>query len=139
MSRTLSISGFPTTQPAQDFSSLNVCSRKLTFFTALAGAAVLPIVSSLAAQAGEDRWQWGYCAPPYPPACVGAPAKEAKARKSCEQATEVYVADVFKYRDCLTKEMERAVLEANKVIQAMKCPKDARFCYDASQGRPSPK
>ena len=111
------------------------CSRT-TFFAALAGAAVLPIVSPLAAKAGEDRWQWAYCAPPYPPACVEAPAKEAKARKSCEQAAEAYVADVVKYRDCLTKEMERAVLEANKVIQTLKCPKDARFCYDASRGRP---
>jgi hypothetical protein len=111
------------------------CSRTI-FFAALAGAVVLPSVSSLAAKVGEDRWQWGYCAPPYPPACVAAPAKEAKARKSCEQATETYVADVFKYRDCLSKEMQRAVLEVNKVIQTVKCRKDARFCDDASPGRP---
>jgi|GEM_PF-3065942 len=113
------------------------CSRT-TFFAALAVAAVLPIVSSLAAKAGEDRWQWAYCAPPYPPACVGAPAKEAKARLSCERAADAYVADVFKYRDCLNKEMQRAVLEANKVIQTLKCRKDARFCYDTPPGRPSP-
>jgi hypothetical protein len=114
------------------------CSRKLTFFAALAGAVVLPLVSSLAVQAGDDRWQWAYCAPPYPPACVGARVKEPKARTSCEQDAEAYVADVFKYRDCLTKEMERAVREANKVIQTLKCPKDARFCYDTLPGRPSP-
>src|SRR5664279_436611 len=89
------------------------CSRTI-FFAALAGAVVLPIVSSLAAKVGEDRWQWGYCAPPYPPACVGAPAKEAKARKTCEQAAEAYVAEVFKYRSCLSKEIERAVIEVNK-------------------------
>ena len=112
------------------------CSRTI-FLAALVGAVVLPIASSLAAKVGEDRWQWGYCAPPYPPACVGAPAKEAKARKSCEQATEAYVAEVFKYRDCLSKEMQRAVLEVNTVIQTVKCRKDAHLCFDASRGRPS--
>lgn len=108
----------------------------LSFSAALAGAAILQIVSSPAVRAGDDRWQWAYCAPPYPPACVGATAREPQARTSCEQAADAYVTEVFKYRDCLTKEMERAVREANKVIQTLKCPKDARFCYNSPRKSP---
>jgi hypothetical protein len=115
------------------------CLKKMSFSGALAGAVILQLASSLAARAGDDRWQWTYCAPPYPPACAEAPAKEGKARTACEQAAEAYVAAVFAYRACLTNEMERAVREANKVIQSLKCPTDARFCYDSPRAPEAPR
>jgi hypothetical protein len=102
----------------------------LTFASVLIGTVLFPTVSSRASQAEDDRWGWGYCAPPYPPACVASPGKGPDARSTCEQDTEIYIASVFKYRECLSKEMERAVLEANHALQRLKCPTDDRFCYD---------
>ncbi len=85
------------------------------------------------AQPRHDRWNWGYCAPPYPPACIDALAKAPKDRADCEKTVERYVASVFVYRGCLAAETERAVREANHVLQSMKCPKDPRYCYDLPQ------
>lgn len=101
---------------------------RLRFFWLFAAAAVLSPLSG-AHGAGDDRWGWFYCAPPYPPGCVGSPAGDRQARLLCEQAVDAYVASVFRYRACLAKEMERAVLEANKTLQIVKCPRDKRYCY----------
>ena len=97
----------------------------LEFRTVAAVAAIVVISSS--ARAGEDRWAWGYCAPPYPPSCVGKQLN-GEAHKSCEQSVEVYKASVFTYRNCLVSEMQRAVLETNNVLNALKCSKDKRLC-----------
>jgi hypothetical protein len=98
---------------------------------------LLRFVPPTGAQAGDDRWGLSYCPPPYPPACVEATAKTSnispRDRLACEQAVERYVASVFAYRVCLSGEMERAVREANRVLQIMKCPKDKRYCYDLPQ------
>ena len=85
------------------------------------------------AQTRDDRWSWGYCAPPYPPACVDQLSKAPKDRTSCEKEIDSYVANVFRYRGCLSAETERAVREANRVLQIMKCPRDERYCYDLPQ------
>lgn len=106
---------------------------------ALAGAVLwtnvlLARFSATDAQAGDDRWGWRYCSPPYPPACVEtsakAPGKPSDERLACEKAVQSYVASVFAYRVCLAGETERAVREANRVLQTLKCPEDKRYCYD---------
>ena len=125
------------------------------------GLAVLVFLHSVlssAAQAGDDRFSWSYCAAPYPPACVESSSKAPGAnslktsdktsrrnsvlspgeRLACEQAVERYVASVFAYRACLSGETERAVREANRIIQIMKCPEDERYCYGLAQPAPPP-
>lgn len=112
---------------------------------ALVGAVLLANGTLSSAQAGDDRWGWSYCAPPYPPACVetarppGKPSDKPSAeRLACQQIVERYVASVFAYRVCLTGETERAVREANRVLQILKCPEDKRYCYDLPQPGSSP-
>ncbi|WP_294537458.1 hypothetical protein [uncultured Rhodoblastus sp.] len=111
---------------------------------------MLHCVLSSGAKAGDDRWNWSYCPPPYPPACVEVYAKSTnktaekasaippRDRLACEQAVEHYVASVFAYRVCLSGETERAVREANRVLQILKCPIDKRYCYDLPQTEPAP-
>jgi hypothetical protein len=118
----------------------------LTKARALVGAVLLANFAASGAQAGDDRWGWSYCPPPYPPACVETfakppgrtPDKPSRERLACEQMVERYVTSVFAYRVCLTGEMERAVREANRVLQILKCPVDKRYCYDLPQPAASP-
>jgi hypothetical protein len=105
-------------------------------FCGFGRAARLVCVASLAhvdllsrAFAADDRWGWAYCPPPYPPACAQSPAKKPAKSDPCEQAVDAYVAAVFRYRACLAQEMERAVREANRTVEIVKCPKDKRYCY----------
>ncbi len=112
--------------------------RRCPTAQALVGLVLMQVVLSSNAQAGDDRWNWGYCAPPYPPACAGAPARTPKDRLSCDQSVEQYIASVFRYRACLASETERAVREANRVLQITRCPKDKRYCFDLPQVDPSP-
>ena len=108
---------------------------------ATAGALLLMVFSAHSsaselfsnAQARDDRWSWGYCPPPYPPACVDTLAELPKDRAACEKAVDAYVASVFAYRTCLAAETERAVREVNSVLQIVKCPKDRRYCYNLPQ------
>jgi hypothetical protein len=113
---------------------------------ALAGAVLLADFLSSGAQAGDDRWGWSYCPPPYPPACVETfskprektPETPSRERLACERMVERYVTSVFAYRVCLNGETERAVREANRVLQILKCPVDKRYCYDLPQPGSSP-
>ena len=113
---------------------------------ALVGAVLLANFPASSAQAGDDRWGWSYCPPPYPPACVETFAKPpgktadkpSRERLACEQTVERYVSSVFAYRVCLTRETERAVREANRVLQILKCPEDKRYCYDLPQPDAAP-
>jgi hypothetical protein len=113
---------------------------------ALAGAVLLADFLASGAQAGDDRWGWSYCSPPYPPACVETlsrptgktPDKPSRERLACEQLVERYVTSVFTYRVCLNGETERAVREANRILQILKCPVDKRYCYDLPQPGSSP-
>jgi hypothetical protein len=72
---------------------------------ALVGAVLLANWTLKSAQAGDDRWGWSYCAPPYPPACVetarppSKPSEKPSAeRLACQQMVERYVTSVFAYR-----------------------------------------
>ncbi len=103
--------------------------RTLVSAGGFAAAAILQTFSPFSTSARDDRWGFGYCAPPYPPQCArGDPGRKAAAG-ACGAEVDSYVAAVFRYRACLAQEMERAVLEANHTVQIIKCPKDKRFCY----------
>lgn len=103
--------------------------RALIFASALVIPTLLQAAPSPLSSASDDRWGWAYCAPPYPPACVQPNAKRPPTGKACEKAVDAYVAAVFRYRTCLSDEMQRSVREANKAVQTIKCPKDKRYCY----------
>lgn len=80
------------------------------------------------ARAHEDRWNWGYCPPPYPPDCIDTLRKNLHANSACDSAVEAYIASVFRYRACLASESERAVREANHVSRDLRCIKDSTSC-----------
>jgi len=105
--------------------------RLRTFVSArgFAAAMILQTLSPFSAVAIDDRAGWAYCAPPYPPKCIASKAKGHAADALCERDVDSYVDAVFRYRICLATEMERAVREANRTVQIIKCPKDKRYCY----------
>lgn len=65
-----------------------------------------------------------FCATPEPPACVDA----AKAAPACDAEVEAYIARVFRYRECLAREMERAVAQSNDVIDGWRCRRFNERC-----------
>ena len=77
------------------------------------------------ADAGETTRGFTYCAPPTRPGCVD----RGKADPAlCEIEVQAFVAMVFKYRECLAMETERAVRDANDVIEAWKCRTGKKDC-----------
>ncbi|HUO53936.1 MAG TPA: hypothetical protein VMU18_04295 [Rhodoblastus sp.] len=76
----------------------------------------------------EDRWGWDYCAPPYPPECLESARATRKIDAICRTAVDTYVANVVRYRTCLAGELERAMREANDVIDSAKCLTDKANC-----------
>ena len=105
-----------------------------TFAPASLFAFVLSIQAAqpVSAASNDDRWGWRYCAPPYPPACARSNTNQHPVDASCARDVDSYLDAVFRYRTCLTNEMERAVREANRTVQIVKCPKDKRYCYGLS-------
>lgn len=91
--------------------------RKAALVVLLACAAVSPAMA-------DPYSEFVYCAPPTRPACV----TKGPISVACEEQVQVYVTSVFKYRECLAQEMERAVLEANEAIATAKCRSDKREC-----------
>ncbi|MDR3450065.1 MAG: hypothetical protein P4M15_10040, partial [Alphaproteobacteria bacterium] len=79
------------------------------------------LASSSARALDEDRWGWNYCAPPYPPTCVEHLGPKKSSEEACAKLVQLYITSVFAYRECQSRELERAVLEANHVSSAMKC------------------
>jgi hypothetical protein len=88
------------------------------WFLLLIGDPLAAAPATSEASAGFD-----YCAPPYRPACVDDPRTYAdgKAQKSCEDETSRYVSSVFKYRDCMYAQIERAIRGTNEAVSTMKC------------------
>ncbi|MBY6242951.1 hypothetical protein [Methylosinus sp. Sm6] len=64
------------------------------------------------------------CVAPQPPGCALAD----KAVASCDADMEAYVARVFRYRECLARESERAVAQSNDVIDDWRCKRFAERC-----------
>ncbi len=91
-------------------------------------AATLALLAAEPACAMDDRWGLGYCPPPYPPACVARTGQTLQKNVACGREVEAYVASVFRYRECVSIETERAVREANRIIQALKCAQGEEPC-----------
>lgn len=91
--------------------------RKAALVAPLAFAALSPALA-------DPFSEFVYCAPPTRPACV----TKGPISVTCEEQVQLYVTSVFKYRECLAQEMERAVLEANEAIATAKCRSDKREC-----------
>lgn len=79
------------------------------------------------ARAGEMTRGFTFCAPPTRPACVDKVDAEPI---SCDNEVQAYTATVFKYRECLEVESERAVRDANDVIETWKCRTGKKACRD---------
>lgn len=96
----------------------------------IAAAALFSLGACLCARAEPARPQPGFffCAAPYSPACATRVGKSDADRKACDEAMRIYVQSVFAYRECLSREMERAVRESNDVIDIWKCRKGERAC-----------
>ena len=84
----------------------------------MSAACFLPLPASAQRDMG-----FGFCAPPYPPKCVGNPATYASQESldQCQEDVNRYVKYVGNYRLCLTQETERAVRETNGTLQRWKC------------------
>jgi hypothetical protein len=89
-----------------------------------AAAAVLLTQPLLAA---HDVRGFSYCAPPSRPDCIET-SVSALAMAACDEDVQLFKRMVFRYRECLEREMERAVREANDVIEAWRCRRDKTKC-----------
>lgn len=79
--------------------------------------------------AGGDRQGFHFCSAPYPPLCARAPGKPTPAEAAdCEEAVRNFAALVIAYRNCLGLETQRAILETNQTIEALKCREDSPDC-----------
>ena len=106
---------------------------ELVITSAAANEQTLPLLNEMTPPTSTEPSSkgWNYCSPPVQPLCstqVGTFATKPK-REECQAEIERYVASVFRYRQCLTKEMERAVLEVNTVVERFRCRlKEKRLC-----------
>lgn len=98
----------------------------------------LPVSQGRAQSVVADRWGWGYCAPPYRPACIDNLPPNPKDRANCETVIRAFVDQVVRYRICLSAEASRAVLEANLVLDALKCSKSKEACPVRAYGKVMP-
>ena len=60
------------------------------------------------------------CVAPRPPDCVDAP-RNPDLLEDCDLRLRAYVANVFKFRQCIEAESEREVRRANEVLDKWKC------------------
>lgn len=83
--------------------------------------------SAAPAVAAESFGGFTHCPPPARPACVETARAEPEIA-ACEEDMRIYTATVFKYRECLEREMERAIRDANAAIDAWRCRADPTKC-----------
>ena len=100
--------------------------RRVGIFAFATGVAALALRSA-AAEDARPSPGFFFCAAPYVPRCIEKTAKP-KASNVCEREMQVYIQSVFRYRECLAIEMERAVRESNEVIDAWKCRNTSSAC-----------
>ncbi|ARN83479.1 hypothetical protein B1812_07655 [Methylocystis bryophila] len=62
---------------------------------------------------------FNHCVAPRPPDCVDAPATSYPTDE-CERRVRSYVANVFRYRECLGAETQRQVRRANDTLDKWK-------------------
>jgi hypothetical protein len=101
------------------FSGMSMCSAALA-----TAAAFLTYAQPLAAQAIRG---FTYCAPPARPSCIERSAA-ALAMAACDEEMQLFTKMVFRYRECLERETERAVREANDAIEIWRCRLDETKC-----------
>jgi hypothetical protein len=89
--------------------------------------------------AQEAMYGLRYCAPPAVPKCIDV--KETYGNKSsvalCEAEVSRYVRAAVSYRDCLLRESQRAIVQANDAIDRLKCATNPACC-GRSGSCPSP-
>ncbi|ARN83805.1 hypothetical protein DSM21852_23750 [Methylocystis bryophila] len=68
--------------------------------------------------ANEPSSGFNLCVAAQPPDCVDAPAKSDY--ENCERRVRAYLANVFRYRECLEVETERQVRRANDTLDKLK-------------------
>lgn len=85
---------------------------------------IIFLVPAGACVAGEKPSGFNFCAPPLRPPCIDATA----AADACDAEVQAFIKTVFRYRECLEKETQRAVREANDVLEAWKCRTGALTC-----------
>jgi hypothetical protein len=100
-------------------SEMSICGAALA-----TAAAFLTFVQPLAAQAIRG---FTYCAPPSRPACIER-SVAALAMAACDEEVQLFTKMVFRYRECLERETERAVREANDAIETWRCRLDETKC-----------
>lgn len=94
--------------------------RAARILAALAFSGVAPVA------AGPFRG-FTHCAPPLRPACVDKALTQADVI-ACDGDMQLFTSMVFKYRECLEMETERAVRDANDAIEAWRCRSDKTNC-----------
>ncbi|MEF3366244.1 hypothetical protein V3H18_06790 [Methylocystis sp. 9N] len=90
-------------------------------------AALLAFGSAAPPAEAESFSGFTYCSPPPRPACIERARAEAE-MAACDDQMRIYTTMVFKYRECLEREMERAVSDANEAIGAWRCRSDKTKC-----------
>lgn len=100
--------------------------RSALWRAAAAVAALLLGGAALASEA-ESFSGFTYCSPPPRPACLERARSEAE-MAACDDEMRIYTTMVFKYRECLERETERAVRDANEAIAAWRCRSDKTKC-----------
>jgi len=95
---------------------------RLGVLAAAAAGAAFPAPAFSQASAG-----FTLCVQPGQPACVFAPGRPAEA---CGRDVDAYIASVFRYRECLAKEGERAIRESNDVIDHWRCRERGERCHN---------
>src|SRR5450432_1557975 len=80
--------------------------------------------------AQEIMYGLRYCAPPTVPKCIDMKETydHAPTVALCEAEVSRYVLTAVSYRDCLLRESQRAILQANKAIDRLKCATKAACC-----------
>jgi hypothetical protein len=68
-----------------------------------------------------------YCVAPFPPDCVKAPVN-SDSHDDCETRVQAYVANVFRFRQCIEAESEREVRRANEVLDQWRCKVSRKEC-----------
>ncbi|WP_166144498.1 hypothetical protein [Methylosinus sp. RM1] len=96
--------------------------RFLSFSRLALSAAALFLPAPAFPQASPG---FNLCVPPGSPPCVFMPGRPADA---CGREVEAYIASVFHYRECLTKESERVIRESNDVIDHWRCRERGERC-----------
>ena len=85
------------------------------------GAGLL-IAANFFGSPGAEQPSPGFtlCVAPRPPDCVDAPGK-SNSVEECERRVRGYIANVFRFRQCIEAESEREVRRANEVLDKWKC------------------